>query len=76
MRKLTIAQLSLAQMGKEVTLNTGETLVAMRDYRYPHQSWWLIVAFEGVVGLIRYADEGLDAALWALNASQEEYNNA
>ena len=75
MRTLTIAQLSLAQMGREITLNTGETLIAMRDYRYPHHDWWLIVAFEGVVGLIRYAGEGLDAALWALNASQEEYDN-
>lgn len=72
---LTPGQLTLAQMGKEVTLNTGETLIAMR-VPGPKAEWRYLLGYNGVIGLIRYAGEGLDAALWALNASQEEYDNA
>ncbi len=66
---LTPAQLTKAQMGQEVTLNTGETLCAvpLRD------GWKYFVCWAGQTGLIRYAGRGLDAALWALNASEEEY---
>ena len=70
---LTPAQLTLAQMGKEVVLNTTETLVAMRPPG-PQIEWRYLIVFDGVVCLIRYAGEGLDAALWALNATQEEYD--
>jgi hypothetical protein len=66
---LTPTQLTLAQMGKEVELNTGETLCAIPV----SDGWKYLVAFEGQVGLIRYANNGLEAALWALNASEEEY---
>jgi hypothetical protein len=69
---LTPAQLTLAQMGKEVVINTNETLVAKRTPG-PKIEWRYLVLFDGVVCLIRYAGEGLDAALWALNATQEEY---
>jgi hypothetical protein len=71
--KLSPAQLTLAQMGKEVVLNTNETLIAMRSPG-PKAEWRYLVFFNGCVGLIRYAGEGLDAALWALNATQEEYD--
>lgn len=65
---LTPAQLTQAQMGKEIMLNTGETLCAVpvRD------GWKYLVSFEGQVGLIVYADNGIDAALTALNAPEEE----
>ena len=69
---LTPAQLTKAQMGKEVAINTEETLCAVPV----KDGWKYIVSYEGQAGLIRYADNGLDAALWALNASEEEYNNA
>ncbi len=66
---LTPAQLSQAQMGHEVELSTGETLCAVPV----SDGWKYLVAFEGQVGLVRYAGPGLDAALWALNASEEDY---
>jgi hypothetical protein len=66
---LTPAQLTLAQMGKMVDLNTGETLCAIpvRD------GWKYLASFEGQVAIVRYAADGLEAALWALNASEEDY---
>lgn len=69
---LTPAQLTKAQMGHEIELNTGETLCAVpvRD------GWKYFVCWGGQTGLIRYADHGLDAAIWALNASEEDYNHA
>jgi hypothetical protein len=67
---LTPAQLTKAQMGHDVELNTGETLCAV----LVQDGWKYIVSYEGQVGLIRYADNGLDAAIWALNASEEDYN--
>lgn len=67
---LTVAQLTTAQMGKEILLNTGETLCAVP---LNDGTWKYIVSYEGVVGLVRYAPAGLDAALWALNATEEEY---
>jgi hypothetical protein len=68
---LTPAQLTRAQLGQEQNLNTGETLCAIP---LNDGAWKYIVAFEGQVGLIRYAKPGLDAALWALNASEEDYS--
>ena len=67
---LTPAQLTQAQMGQEVPLNTGETLCAVpvRD------GWKYFVCWGNQTGLIRYAGHGLDAALWALNASEEDYS--
>jgi hypothetical protein len=70
---LTPAQLTLAQRGKEQPLNTGETLCAVP---LREGAWKYIVSFEGVVGLVRYAPAGLTAALWALNASEEDYTEA
>jgi hypothetical protein len=67
---LTPAQLTNAQIGQEVELNTGETLCAIPV----SDGWKYLVAFEGQVGLIRYANNGLDSALWALNASEEDYS--
>jgi hypothetical protein len=73
MRQLTPAQLTLAQMGKEVTLNTGETLIAMQ-VPGPKAEWRYLIGWQGTIHLIRYARPGLAAALWVLNASEEEYN--
>lgn len=67
---MSVAQLTLAQMGKDIYLNTGEVLCAVRKYG----CWCYMVAWEGQLGLMRYASEGLEAALWALNSSQEEYD--
>lgn len=66
---LAAAQLTQAQMGKEIELNTGETLCAVQV----NDGWKYILSFEGQVGPIRYASNGLDAAVWALNAAEEEY---
>lgn len=68
---LTIAELTAAQMGKTITLNTGETLCAVPALG---GKWKYLLSWGGVVGLIRYAGPGLNAALWAINASQEEYD--
>jgi hypothetical protein len=70
---LTPAQLTSAQMGVEQPLNTGETLCAVP---LSDGTWKYLVCFEGVVGLVRYAPAGLEAALWALNASETEYTEA
>lgn len=70
---LTPAQLTLAQMGHEVQLNTNESLIAM-PVPGPKTEWRYLLGYEGVVCRIRYAGPGLAAALWALNASDEEYN--
>jgi hypothetical protein len=72
MRQLTPAQLTLAQMGKEVTLNTGETLIAMQ-VPGPKAEWRYLIGWQGTIHLIRYARPGLAAALWVLNASEEDY---
>lgn len=65
---LTPAQLTQAQMGQEVPLNTGESLRAL-----PYgDGWKYFVCWENQTGLIRYANNGLDAALSALNASEED----
>lgn len=69
---LTPLELTFAQMGKEVTLNKGVTLRA----RPLSDGWKYFVCWGGHVRFIRYAGEGLDAALWALNASEEEYSEA
>jgi hypothetical protein len=70
---LTPVQLTRAQLGQDQDLNTGETLCAVP---LDDGTWKYIVAFEGQVGLIRYAKPGLDAALWALNATEEDYSEA
>ena len=69
--KLNPVQLTQAQMGNEVMLNTGETLCAapVKD------GWKYFVCWGNQTGLIRYAAHGLDAALWALNASDEDYKS-
>jgi len=67
---LTPAQLTRAQLGQDQTLNTGETLCAVP---LDDGTWKYILSFEGVCFLVRYAKPGLDAALWALNASEEDY---
>ncbi|CAB5224223.1 hypothetical protein UFOVP393_42 [uncultured Caudovirales phage] len=69
---LTPVQLTKAQMGHAVPLNTGETLCAVPV----GDGWKYFVCWENQTGLIRYAPEGLNAALWALNASEEEYRAA
>jgi hypothetical protein len=71
---LTPGQLTLAQMGKEIILNTGESLIAMR-VPGPKVEWRYLLGRDGVIGHVRYAGEGLDAALRAINATQDEYDN-
>jgi len=73
---LTAAQLTLAQMGKEIELNTGETLCAIPVITLGVTGWKYILSFEGQVGLIRYANNGLDAAVWALTATEAEYTES
>lgn len=63
MRTLTLAQLTRAQLGEDITLSTGETLSASPS----RGKWKYIVAFDGVVGLIVYAPNGLNAAIDAIN---------
>jgi hypothetical protein len=67
---LTPAKLTLAQMGQEVELNTGESLCAVPV----SDGWKYVVSYGGQLGLVRYADNGIEAALWALNASEEDYS--
>jgi len=62
-RTLTPAQLTRAQLGEDVTLNTGETLTASPN----REGWKYFVAFDGMVGLIVYAPNGIDAAIDAIN---------
>lgn len=67
---LTPAQLTEAQMGKEVILNTGATLTACP------LSWgeWQYRLGDGVVVYqVRNALPGLEAAMWTLNATYAEY---
>jgi hypothetical protein len=70
---LTPAQLTLAQMGREVQLTADDSLIAMPVPGSTNE-WRYLLGWQGVVYRIRYAGPGLDAALWALNASDEEYN--
>jgi hypothetical protein len=70
---LTAAQLTRAQLGQDQDLNTGETLCAVP---LNDGAWKYLVSFEGVCGYVRYAKPGLDAALWALNATEEDYSAA
>jgi hypothetical protein len=35
-------------------------------------NWKYILSWGGQVGLVRYAKPGLEAAKWAINASEEE----
>ena len=72
MRQITPAQLTLAQMGKEVTLNTGETLIAVQ-VPGPKAEWRYLIGWQGCIYQIRYASPGLASALWAINATDEEY---
>lgn len=67
---LTVAQLTLAQMGKDVALPNGEVLRAVREGEY----WCYALGYENVLSLMRYAGEGLDEAHRVLNASQREYD--
>lgn len=66
---LTPAQLTQAQMGHEVELNTGETLCAIPC----GDGWKYLISCAGQTGMVRYAGHGLEAAMWALNASDEDY---
>ena len=70
-RNLTVAQLAIAQTGKEIRLTTGETLCAV----FEHEYWKYMISYQGQTGMVRVApNAGLQAAIWAINASQEEYN--
>jgi hypothetical protein len=66
---MNLIQLTKAQLGAEVALDCGHTLIAIPVAG----GWKYLVAWQGTVGLIRYAGQGLEAALWALNSSDEEY---
>lgn len=61
---LTPAQLTLAQMGREINLNTGETLCAEPRGR---GEWRYTLRREGVLVLDRYAGPGVPRALHALD---------
>ena len=65
---LTPAQLTRAQMGAHVPLNTGETLVAV-DL---DDGWKYILLVDGIVASVHYAAHGLEAALAALNEEGAE----
>jgi hypothetical protein len=74
-RNVTPTELIAAHKGEEITINTGERLCALPS-PYPESGAWKYVVShpEHGVALVRYANEGLDAALWAINATQEEYD--
>ena len=65
---LTPAQLTLAQMGKEVTLNRGVRMSAIRL----RDGWKYVVASEEEYLLLKicYAGEGLEEARRALNEEE------
>ena len=72
--RLTLLQLTLAQLGKCVLLNTGETLSA---FYFPWGEWKYTLTFEGVTSAVRYAPygSGLEDTEWALNASDDEMSH-
>lgn len=71
---LTVAQLTLAQMGKDIALPNGEVLRAVREGEGEGEYWCYALGWQNQLGLMRYAGEGLDEAHRVLNASQDEYD--
>jgi hypothetical protein len=67
--KITPAKLALAQGGETVALEGGYFLQATAC----GNSWKYGLSWENQSGLTRYARPGLEAAQWAVNASEEEY---
>jgi len=68
---LTPAQLTFAQMGKKVTLDTDYVIEAIKlngdVYKY-------IVSWHGQVGMVRYISGGVEEVNYWLNASETEYD--
>jgi len=67
---LTPMQLTSAQLGAEVKLNTGHTLRAMR--LEAGDGWKYILNYGDIVADVRYAGHGLEAALEVLNATDDD----
>ena len=67
--KITPAQLTTAQVRGSTALDEGYSLTAVA---LDDGNWKYILSWGGQVGLVRYAAPGLDAAKWAINASEEE----
>ena len=65
---ITPVQLTLAQLGKAVVLTSGETLKAVQLV----DGWKYVILQDDIVARVVYADNGLDAANLAVNASDEE----
>lgn len=68
---LSPAQLTRAQLGHAVDLGNNEVLYADRC----GEQWRYTVVVDGVTNRVRYASAGLSAAHWAINASQEDYDD-
>ena len=66
---ITPAQLATAQVRGSTALSEGYSLTAVP---LDDGSWKYILSWGGQVGLVRYAKPGLEAARWAINASEEE----
>ena len=66
---ITPAQLATAQVRGETALDEGYILTAVP---LDDGNWKYILSWGGQVGLVRYAKPGLEAARWAINASEEE----
>jgi hypothetical protein len=66
---ITPAQLATAQVRGETALDEGYILTAVP---LDDGNWKYILSWGGQVGLVRYAKPGLDAAKWAINASEED----
>jgi hypothetical protein len=66
---ITPAQLATAQVRGETALDEGYILTAVP---LDDGNWKYILSWGGQVGLVRYAPPGLEAARWAINASEEE----
>ena len=66
---ITPAQLATAQVRGETALSKGYILTAVP---LDDGHWKYILSWGGQVGLVRYAAPGLEAAKWAINATEEE----
>jgi hypothetical protein len=68
---ITIAQLTKAQMGEEVKLSSGHTLLANPT---DNGGWKFYLFYGYMLAFVRYVDVAtIKSVEWALNASDEEY---
>jgi hypothetical protein len=69
--ELTPAQLTAAQMGKIVVLNTGDRFEA-RWYEKRGQ-WAYALIHNDYLWWVRYSEPGLEEAQWIVNLSDHNY---